>query len=183
MMIVIVIAYVNVIVIIIKVIVIIELSPSRHDPQTLIQEFFVTLKKPSGVNHPNLLVHIVFLKQNSSFTSRALFKGTLFGISEGSLQSTFEINFKMFKDMRKTLIKCAVYFYLSRISFFYLFLKLLYVRSLAFIRFATPTYFLCKTIDVSLSDCEIQSDVALRTLCYYGHSATEDKSQPPRRNA
>ena len=83
--IVIVIAYVNVIVIIIKVIIIIELSPSRHDPQALIQEFFVTLKKPSGVNHPNLLVHIVFLEQNSSFTSRALFKGTLFGISEGSL--------------------------------------------------------------------------------------------------
>ena len=78
--IVIVIAYVNVIVIII-----IELSPSRHDPQALIQEFFVTLKKPSGVNHPNLLVHIVFLEQNSSFTSRALFKGTLFGFSEGSL--------------------------------------------------------------------------------------------------
>ena len=118
MMIVIVIAYVNVIVIIIKVIIIIELSPSRHDPQTLIQEFFVTLKKPSGVNHPNLLVHIVFLKQNSPFTSRALFKGTLFAISEGSLQSTFEINCKMFKDMRKNLIKCAVYFYLSRISFF-----------------------------------------------------------------
>ena len=83
--IVIVIAYVNVIVIIIKVIIIIELSPSRHDPQALIQEFFVTLKKPSGVNHPNLLVHIVFLEQNSSFTSRALLKGTLFGFSEGSL--------------------------------------------------------------------------------------------------
>ena len=83
--IVIVIANVNIIVNIVKVIIIIELSPSRHDPQTLIQEFFVTLKKPSGVNHPNLLVHIVFLEQNSSFTSRALFKGTLFGISEGSL--------------------------------------------------------------------------------------------------
>ena len=74
-----------IIIIIVKVIILIEFSPSRHYIETFIQESFVTLKKPSGVNHPNLLVHIVFLEQNSSFTSGTLFKGALFGLSESSL--------------------------------------------------------------------------------------------------
>ena len=74
-----------IIIIIVRVIILIEFSPSRHYIETFIQESFVTLKKPSGVNHPNLLVHIVFLEQNSSFTSGTLFKGALFGLSESSL--------------------------------------------------------------------------------------------------
>ena len=82
--IIIIIATVNVIVIIDKVAIIIEFSPSRHDCQTLIQESFVIHRKPSGVYHPNLPLHIVFVEQHSSFSAR-MSKGSHFGLSEGSL--------------------------------------------------------------------------------------------------
>ena len=82
--IIIIIANVNVIVIIDKVVIIIEFSPSRHDIQTLIQQSFVTLIKPSGVYHPNLPLHIVFVEQHSS-NPVGLSKGSHFGLSEGSL--------------------------------------------------------------------------------------------------
>ena len=82
--IIIIIANVNVIVIIDKVVIIIEFSPSRHDIQTLIQQSFVNRKKPSGVYHPNLPLHIVFVEQQSS-SSVGLSKGSHFGLSEGSL--------------------------------------------------------------------------------------------------